>query len=115
MQTRIRALLAKSRLPGVLITALALAAPAAADAAATGGGDRQRDPAPSWANYQPKGWSAGAVAYWTGYHRPGASDRVRDVQRRLDRLGYRAGRVDGLFGPVTDGAVRRYQGDRGLG
>ena len=114
MQTKIWALLAKSRLAGVLIAALALAVPAAADAAVPGGGHQQRDPAPSWANYTPKGWSAGTVAYSTGYRTAGASDRVRDLQRRLDRLGYRAGKVDGLFGPVTDAAVRNYQADRGL-
>ena len=76
MQTKIWALLAKSRLAGVLIAALALAVPAAAGAAVPGGGHQQRDPAPSWANYKPQGWSAGKVAYWTGYRTPGASDRV---------------------------------------
>jgi Putative peptidoglycan binding domain len=114
MQSKIWALLAKSRLAGVLIAALVLAVPAAADAAAPGDGHQQRDPAPSWANYKPQGWSAGVVAYGTGYRNTGASDRVRDVQRRLDGLGYRAGKVDGLFGPITDAAVRNYQADRGL-
>jgi hypothetical protein len=36
------------------------------------------------------------------------------VQRRLDRLAYPTGPVDGFFGPITDGAVRRYQRDNGL-
>ena len=39
---------------------------------------------------------------------------MREVQRGLDRLGYAPGPIDGLFGPRTDGAVRRYQSDREL-
>jgi peptidoglycan hydrolase-like protein with peptidoglycan-binding domain len=57
----------------------------------------------------PRGWSAGAVGRGTGYLRPGGSRRVRDVQRRLTRLGYRPGPIDGLFGPRTQAAVRWFQ------
>ena len=32
---------------------------------------------------RPRGWSAGPVRYGDGFHRPGGSDRVREVQRRL--------------------------------
>jgi peptidoglycan hydrolase-like protein with peptidoglycan-binding domain len=46
--------------------------------------------------------------------RPGGSDRVRDVQRRLMQLGYRPGPVDGLFGPRTRAAVRWFQYKHGL-
>jgi hypothetical protein len=54
-------------------------------------------------------WSAGPVGRWTGYLRPGGSRRVREVQRRLDRLGYRVGPVDGRFGPRTERAAIRFQ------
>src|SRR3954447_614526 len=57
----------------------------------------------------PKGWSAGSVGFGAGYSRPGGSDRVREVQRRLTRLGYRPGPVDGLFGPRTRAATRWFQ------
>jgi peptidoglycan hydrolase-like protein with peptidoglycan-binding domain/DNA invertase Pin-like site-specific DNA recombinase len=62
----------------------------------------------------PKGWSARSVGFGTGYTRPGGSDRVREVQRRLIRLGYRPGPVDGLFGPRTRAATRWFQYKHGL-
>ena len=45
----------------------------------------------------------------TGFLHGGGSDRVRDVQRRLTRLGYRPGRADGLYGPRTQAAVTAFQ------
>ncbi len=62
----------------------------------------------------PAGWSAGSVGSGTGYARPGGSQRVREVQRRLGRLGYRPGPVDGLFGPRTRAATRWFQFKHGL-
>ena len=62
----------------------------------------------------PRGWSAGAVHRWTGYSRPGGSRRVRELQRRLNRLGHESGRVDGLFGPITERATKRFQARNGL-
>jgi Putative peptidoglycan binding domain len=50
----------------------------------------------------------------TGFSRAGGSDRVRDVQRRLTRLGYQPGRLDGLFGPRTQAAVLAFQRKHGL-
>jgi peptidoglycan hydrolase-like protein with peptidoglycan-binding domain len=58
--------------------------------------------------------SGGTVAIGTGFHKPGGSERVREVQRQLNRLGFNAGPVDGLFGPLTDAAVRRFQADGGI-
>ena len=57
----------------------------------------------------PKGWSAGPVGFRSGYTRPGGSERVREVQRRLVKLGYRPGPVDGLFGPRTRAATQWFQ------
>jgi peptidoglycan hydrolase-like protein with peptidoglycan-binding domain/DNA invertase Pin-like site-specific DNA recombinase len=62
----------------------------------------------------PKGWSAGPVGFRSGYTRPGGSERVRDVQRRLVKLGYRPGPVDGLFGPRTRAATQWFQFKHGL-
>ena len=52
-----------------------------------------------------RGWSAGPVRLGAGFRQPGGSDRVREVQRHLERLGYRVGPVDGLFGRRTRAAV----------
>ncbi len=41
-------------------------------------------------------------------------EAVREVQQRLRRLGYRAGAVDGIYGPLTAGAVRAFQQRSGL-
>src|SRR4051794_18787215 len=54
-------------------------------------------------------WSAGPVMRWTGYWKPSGSQRVREVQRTLNHVGYHAGPVDGLFGPITERAVHRFQ------
>jgi hypothetical protein len=54
-------------------------------------------------------WSAGPVLRWTGYWKPSGSQRVREVQRTLNHVGYHAGPVDGLFGPITERAVHRFQ------
>jgi peptidoglycan hydrolase-like protein with peptidoglycan-binding domain len=84
-------------------------APAAAAESPPGGSD-----AGAQGTDRPAGWSAAQVALGTGFHSPGASERVREVQRRLNRLGYGTGAVDGLFGPITDAAVRRFQSDSRL-
>ena len=57
----------------------------------------------------PRGWSAGGVARGTGYANPEGSRRVREVQRRLVRRGYRPGPIDGRFGPRTRAAVLWFQ------
>jgi hypothetical protein len=108
----------------LLVLAALLTTPAAApatapDAPAAAGwhGRAIQDPDPHPPRVQaawPAGWSAGPVGRGTGYHRPGGSRRVRDVQRRLTRLGYRPGPIDGLFGPRTQAAVRWFQYKHGL-
>jgi len=49
------------------------------------------------------------VGFGAGYNRVCGSTRVREIQRRLQVLGYRLGPVDGLFGPRTRSAVRLLQ------
>jgi N-acetylmuramoyl-L-alanine amidase len=36
-------------------------------------------------------------------------DDVRDLQRKLNALGFDSGKEDGLYGPRTDGALRQFQ------
>ena len=60
------------------------------------------------------GWSAGPVALGTGASRAGGSERVRELQRRLRRLGYGTGSVDGVFGPRTRAALAWFQHKHGL-
>lgn len=45
---------------------------------------------------------------------PVGQQTVRDIQAQLQRLGLYAGRVDGLNGPQTRGAIRTFQQQRGL-
>jgi DNA invertase Pin-like site-specific DNA recombinase len=112
---------ARAALPAGLAVA-ALALPASADGATltTAGwhGRAIQDPqpqhvqttAPRW----PRGWSAGVVTSGTGDRRPSGSERVRELQRRLLRRGYRPGPVDGRFGPRTRSAVTWFQIKHGL-
>ena len=67
-------------------------------------------------------WAALAEAQ----HRPGdrllylraspmlRGDDVADLQRRLGALGFDAGRVDGIFGPLTAEAIENFQRNAGL-
>jgi peptidoglycan hydrolase-like protein with peptidoglycan-binding domain len=40
--------------------------------------------------------------------------RIKDLQTRLDQQGFSAGNVDGLWGPNTAAALRRFQAAKGL-
>ena len=62
----------------------------------------------------PRGWSAGSVVRGSGFASPNGSRRVREVQRRLVRRGYRPGPVDGRFGARTRAAVLWFQTKHGL-
>jgi peptidoglycan hydrolase-like protein with peptidoglycan-binding domain len=124
-----------ARLAGTLLAALALTLMAAGTAAASGSterADRILIPSAGWngraiqephdhdvvptsvADRRIPGWSAGPVAFGAGYHRPGGSARVREVQRRLSRLGYHVGPIDGLFGRLTRASVAWFQVKHGL-
>src|ERR671937_2503634 len=73
-------------------------------------------PAAAEAKDEPPGSRADAalIATGAGYGHPHGSQRVRALQRRLRRAGERPGPIDGLFGPRTEAAVRRFQGSHGL-
>lgn len=45
---------------------------------------------------------------------PFRGDDVRELQAYLNRLGFNAGREDGIFGQETDRALRAFQNDMGL-
>jgi peptidoglycan hydrolase-like protein with peptidoglycan-binding domain len=110
MREKLRTPEARRPTMGVLaMAALLLLVPAPGPAQANAPGDHGQSAGSSWQGHSPPGWSAGAVARGTGFSRLGGSTRVREVQRKLNRLGYASGEVDGLFGPITDGAVRRFQ------
>ena len=57
---------------------------------------------------------AGLLQLGAGYAAAGEAPRVRALQRKLRALGWRPGRVDGLFGPRTERAVIRLQAATGL-
>jgi DNA invertase Pin-like site-specific DNA recombinase/peptidoglycan hydrolase-like protein with peptidoglycan-binding domain len=114
---------------GLIAAALAgLTAPAALGATSTQDGTLTvsagwhgreiRDPQPGrtidTATAWPHGWSAGAVRLGAGSVRADGSRRVREVQRRLWRRGYRPGPVDGRFGRRTRSALVWFQLKHGL-
>jgi peptidoglycan hydrolase-like protein with peptidoglycan-binding domain len=58
--------------------------------------------------------SAGVLERGAGYGSAGGSHAVRVLQARLGRSGDRPGPIDGLYGPLTQGAVQRFQQRHGL-
>jgi peptidoglycan hydrolase-like protein with peptidoglycan-binding domain len=58
--------------------------------------------------------AAGVLRWGAGYATLGGSEAVRRLQRDLRTLGERPGPIDGLYGPLTQAAVVRFQSTRGL-
>jgi peptidoglycan hydrolase-like protein with peptidoglycan-binding domain len=61
-----------------------------------------------------KGWSAGPVRLGAGLTSERGSQRVREIQRHLKRIGYAIGPVDGRFGRRTQAALGWFQHKHGL-
>jgi peptidoglycan hydrolase-like protein with peptidoglycan-binding domain/DNA invertase Pin-like site-specific DNA recombinase len=55
------------------------------------------------------GTASTPLALGSGYSRSEGSARVRELQQRLRKLEHQPGPVDGLYGPLTEAAVRRFQ------
>lgn len=67
----------------------------------------------TWRSLVEAGYSLGdRLLYLTRPTRRG--DDVRDLQERLNRLGFDTGQVDGIFGPETRDAVVDFQANAGL-
>lgn len=49
-----------------------------------------------------------------GRHSLENAEQVRQVQEKLNDIGYHAGSVDGVLGPQTESALRRFQQARNL-
>ncbi len=68
----------------------------------------------TWSSLVESGFALGDR--WLYEHRPMLrGDDVGDLQRRLNALGFHAGREDGIFGPDTAVALREFQRNAGLG
>jgi localization factor PodJL len=57
---------------------------------------------------------AAAQAYDPARQLPAEQETVGGIQRELNRLGYRSGPPDGIFGNRTRRAIEQYQKDAGL-
>ena len=58
---------------------------------------------------RPDGGEPSGIARGAGYAVDGGSAEVRQLQRALRNGAYGPGPVDGVYGPLTEGAVRRFQ------
>lgn len=56
----------------------------------------------------------GVQAAWPRDLQPLSRQQTQALQNALNARGFDAGTADGLFGPATRGALRRYQGSQGL-
>ena len=55
-----------------------------------------------------------ALAAAHGRHSSANAEQVRQVQQKLNDIGYHAGSVDGVLGPQTESALRQFQRARNL-
>ncbi|MFI5035682.1 MAG: peptidoglycan-binding protein [Acidimicrobiales bacterium] len=69
--------------------------------------------ATTWARLVEAGWRLGQRLLFVTAS-PLRGDDVAELQTRLAQLGFDPGRIDGIFGPRTEGALRDFQRNRGL-
>lgn len=62
----------------------------------------------TWSHLVEAGWRLGDRTLYL-HHPLFRGDDVRDLQRKLNALGFDVGKEDGLHGPNTDGAIREFQ------
>lgn len=67
----------------------------------------------TWRSLVEAGWELGDRLLWHS-RRMMRGDDVRDLQHRLNQLGFDAGSEDGVFGPLARGAVEEFQRNVGL-
>ena len=70
--------------------------------------------APSDSRMEGTDGSSAQLARGSGYGQPRGEPRVRALQRNLRAAGHRPGPADGVYGPLTEAAVKRLQRDSGL-
>ena len=69
----------------------------------------------TWAALVEAGYRLGdRLLYWSPGQRMLRGDDVAALQRRLNALGFDAGREDGILGPETEAAIRQFQRNAGL-
>lgn len=67
----------------------------------------------TWRALVEAGYGLGDRLLWHS-RAPMRGDDVRELQHRLNQLGFDAGPEDGIFGPLTQGAVEEFQRNIGL-
>jgi peptidoglycan hydrolase-like protein with peptidoglycan-binding domain/DNA invertase Pin-like site-specific DNA recombinase len=110
MKLKCFALGAQSRLAALLVAALMLVASLGTGLASAHGVRAAR------AGHVARAGGAGVslLSRGAGYGHRGGLRAVRLVQRRLDARGENPGPIDGLYGPLTQAAVERFQRQQGL-
>jgi peptidoglycan hydrolase-like protein with peptidoglycan-binding domain/DNA invertase Pin-like site-specific DNA recombinase len=99
MRKKIHAALARGLAAALIAALVVIAVPASAEA-------RQGTATPT------RALAERPIATGAGY--PEGSEAVRALQLRLRRADESPGPIDGLFGPLTEAAVRRFQAREGL-
>lgn len=67
----------------------------------------------TWRELVEAGWTLGSRMLYMR-RPPMRGDDVRDLQMRLNALGFESGKEDGIFGRATESAVREFQRNAGL-
>jgi N-acetylmuramoyl-L-alanine amidase len=68
----------------------------------------------TWRRLDDARWRLGDRVMRYGSHHMQSGDDVAALQRRLHELGFDSGRIDGIFGPETERALRDFQRNVGI-